>query len=73
MRSPLSLCEDSDLRENLTVAACVGTNRSFTLDVRKSDSSSQYETLGSVSVGATKHKLLLRASGCLESLTALEV
>lgn len=73
MRNSLSLCAGSDLREDLTVVGCVGTNHSFVLDVQKRDSSSKYETLGSVSVGTTKHKLVLRASGCLESLTAVEV
>lgn len=74
MKHSHSLCAGSDLNEDLTLAACVGTNHSFVLDVQKRDSSSsKYETLGSVSVGTTKQKLMLRASGCLESLTAVEV
>ncbi|TDH06001.1 hypothetical protein EPR50_G00128340 [Perca flavescens] len=60
------------LNEDVTVVACVGTNRSLMLDVQKRDSSSKPETLGSVSVGSANQKLMLRANGCLESLTALE-
>ncbi|XP_037642433.1 uncharacterized protein LOC119498040 [Sebastes umbrosus] len=60
------------LNEDVTVAACVGTNHSLMLDVRKRDGGSEPETLGSVSVGSANHRLTLRASGCLESLTAVE-
>lgn len=73
MKNSLSLCADSGLHEELTVAACAGANRTFMLDVEKRDSSSKSETLGLVSVGITKQKLVLKASGCLESLTAVEV
>ncbi|XP_039672137.1 uncharacterized protein LOC120568593 [Perca fluviatilis] len=60
------------LNEDVTMVACVGTNRSLMLDVQKRDSSSKPETLGSVSVGSANQRLMLRANGCLESLTALE-
>lgn len=54
--------------------ACVGTNGSLMLDVQKGDGgSSKPETLGSMSVGSANHRLMLRASGCLGSLTAVEV
>ncbi|XP_068456308.1 uncharacterized protein [Clinocottus analis] len=59
--------------EDVAVAACVGRNLSLMLDVQKrgGSSSSRPQTLGSVSVSASQ-RLMLRASGCLESLTALE-
>ncbi|XP_032388090.1 uncharacterized protein LOC116699543 isoform X1 [Etheostoma spectabile] len=60
------------LNEDVTVVACVGTNRSLRLDVQKRDNSRKPETLGSVSVGSANQRLMLRASGCLESLTAVE-
>nr|XP_033505718.1 uncharacterized protein LOC117271565 [Epinephelus lanceolatus] len=60
------------LREDVTVVACVGTNRSLTLEVLKRDGSSTPEALGSVFVGLANQRLMLRASGCLESLTAVE-
>ncbi|XP_051279537.1 uncharacterized protein LOC127375918 isoform X2 [Dicentrarchus labrax] len=60
------------LKEDITVVACVGTNRSLVLDVQKRDGSSEHETLGSVSVGSTNQRLMLRARGCLEGLTAVE-
>lgn len=53
--------------------ACVGTNHGLKLDVQKRDGSNKPETLGSMSVGTANHRLMLRASGCLESLTAVEV
>ncbi|CAB1444061.1 unnamed protein product [Pleuronectes platessa] len=62
----VGLCED------VTVMACVGTNHSLMLDVQKRDSCSKSETLGRVSVGTANQKLMLRAIGCLESLTAVE-
>lgn len=62
------------MSEDVSAIACVGTNHSLMLDVQKGDSgSSEPETLGSVSVGTANHRLVLRASGCLESLTAVEV
>nr|XP_019957160.1 PREDICTED: uncharacterized protein LOC109638563 [Paralichthys olivaceus] len=61
-----------DLCEDVTVMACVGTNHSLMVDVQKRDGSSKSETLGRVSVGTTNQKLMLRASGCLASLTAVE-
>ncbi|XP_041804885.1 uncharacterized protein LOC121614861 [Chelmon rostratus] len=61
------------LDEDVTVMACVGTNGSLMLDVQKGDGgSSKPETLGSMSVGSANHRLMLRASGCLGSLTAVE-
>ncbi|XP_071348305.1 uncharacterized protein [Trachinotus anak] len=60
------LCED------ITVVACVRTIRSLMLDVQKRDGSSISATLGSVTVGTADQRLMLRASGCLESLTAVE-
>ncbi|XP_049888655.1 uncharacterized protein LOC126382681 [Epinephelus moara] len=60
------------LREDVTVVACVGTNRSLTLEVHKRDGSNTPEALGSVSVGLANQRLMLRASGCLGSLTAVE-
>ncbi|XP_069367780.1 uncharacterized protein [Paralichthys olivaceus] len=61
-----------DLCEDVTVMACVGANHSLMVDVQKRDGSSKSETLGRVSVGTTNQKLMLRASGCLASLTAVE-
>lgn len=55
------------------MVACVGTNRSLMLDVQKRVGGGEPETLGSLSVGSANQRLMLRASGCLESLTALEV
>ncbi|XP_068995564.1 uncharacterized protein [Embiotoca jacksoni] len=60
------------LREDLSVAACVGTNRSLMLDVKNRDDSGKSENLGSVSLAADNQRLILRASGCLKSLTAAE-
>ncbi|XP_070830189.1 uncharacterized protein [Chaetodon trifascialis] len=62
-----------ELNEDVTVLACVGTNGSLMLDVQKGEgNSSKPETLGSISVGLANQRLMLRASGCLESLTAVE-
>ncbi|XP_054870046.1 uncharacterized protein LOC111586552 isoform X1 [Amphiprion ocellaris] len=61
-----------DHSEDLTVAACVATNHTLKLDVQKRDGSSVSETLASVSLGAANQRLMLRASGCLESLAAAE-
>ncbi|XP_068593999.1 uncharacterized protein [Cebidichthys violaceus] len=60
------------VNEDVTVLACVGRNLSLMLDVQKRDGSSKPRTLGGVSVGSASQRLMLRASGCLESLTALE-
>ncbi|KAE8291162.1 hypothetical protein D5F01_LYC10756 [Larimichthys crocea] len=60
------------LSEDITVVGCVGKNRSLMLDVQKRDGSSKPETLAGVSVGSASHRLTLRASGCLESLTTTE-
>ncbi|XP_042370569.1 uncharacterized protein LOC121964427, partial [Plectropomus leopardus] len=60
------------LIEDVTVAACVGANHSLMLDVQKRDGSNEPETLGIVSVGSANQRLMLRASGCFESLTAVE-
>lgn len=69
----LTSCPGPGLCEDLTVVACVETNRSLMLDVQKRDGSGKSGTLGSVSVGTADQRLMLRASGCLESLTAVEV
>ncbi|XP_037131472.1 uncharacterized protein LOC119136818 isoform X1 [Syngnathus acus] len=60
------------LRENLSVVACLGTSHNLMLDVQKRDGSSQVETLASLTAGAAHQKMTLRASGCVESLTAVE-
>ncbi|CAI5641741.1 unnamed protein product [Oreochromis niloticus] len=60
------------LSEDLTVAGCVGVNHSLTLDVQKRSGSGTSETLGRVFLGTANQTLMLRASGCLESLTAAE-
>lgn len=73
VKNSICLCTGLGLKEDVSVAACVGTNRSLILDVQKRDGSRQPETLGSVSVGSDNQRLMLRASGCLESLTAVEV
>ncbi|XP_061654143.1 uncharacterized protein LOC133489262 isoform X2 [Phyllopteryx taeniolatus] len=63
----------SGLSEDVSVVACLGPSQNFILDVQKGDGSSQRETLGSLSVVAANQRLTLRARGCVESLTALEV
>nr|XP_020442398.1 uncharacterized protein LOC109951951 [Monopterus albus] len=60
------------LHEDLTLMACVQINHSLILDVQKRDSSGKSAALARVSVGTANHRLVLRASGCLESLTAVE-
>nr|XP_046265535.1 uncharacterized protein LOC124069998 [Scatophagus argus] len=60
------------LNEDVTALACVGTHRSLALDVQRRDDSSKPETLGTVFVGSANQRLMLKASGCLESLTAVE-
>lgn len=55
------------------MVACVGAKRDLMLDVLKRNGDSKPETLGAVSVGSANQKLMLRASGCLDSLTAVEV
>nr|XP_040026805.1 uncharacterized protein LOC120815845 isoform X3 [Gasterosteus aculeatus aculeatus] len=61
------------LTEDVTAAACVRRNLSLTLDVQKREGSGKPQTLGRVAVGSVSQRLMLRASGCLEGLTALEV
>ncbi|KAK2822136.1 hypothetical protein Q5P01_022201 [Channa striata] len=60
------------LREDLIVSACVGTNGSLMLNMQQRDRSNKSETVGSLSVVAAKQRLVLSATGCLESLTAVE-
>ncbi|KAF3699111.1 putative uncharacterized protein LOC400499 [Channa argus] len=60
------------LRDDLIVSACVGTNESLMLNMQQRDSSNKSETVGSLSVGAAKQRLVLSATGCLKSLTAVE-
>lgn len=55
------------------MVACVGKSHGLMLDVQKRVGSSEPETLSSLSVGSANQRLMLRASGCLESLTAIEV
>ena len=55
------------------MVACVGMNRSLILDVQKGDGNAKSGTLGRVSVETADQRLMLRASGCLEGLTAVEV
>lgn len=43
------------------------------MDVQRREACSKSETLGSLSLGKTNQRLMLRASGCLDSLTAVEV
>ncbi|XP_029380652.1 uncharacterized protein LOC115057622 isoform X2 [Echeneis naucrates] len=72
LQTTMGYANGSELCEDITLVACVGTNHSLTLDVRNRDSSGASDSLGSVSVGAADQRLILRASGCLESLTSLE-
>lgn len=64
--------------EDVTVVACVGKNRSLTLDLQKrvaaaGGGGSKHTTLGSLSVESTNQKLSLTARSCLDSLQELEV
>ncbi|TNN69892.1 hypothetical protein EYF80_019960 [Liparis tanakae] len=59
------------VHEDVSVVACVGRNLSLMLDVQKRGGGSKPQTLGGASASANQ-RLMLRASGCLESLTALE-
>lgn len=60
------------LSEDLTAAMCVGSNHTFMMTVQRGDGG-RYDTLGSVFLGTANQRLMLRASGCLEALTAAEV
>lgn len=73
MKNSICLCPGPGLNEDIAIVACVGTNHTLMLDVQKRDGRSKPETLGSVSVGSANQRLILRANGCLESLTAVEV
>ncbi|XP_045907286.1 uncharacterized protein LOC123972095 isoform X3 [Micropterus dolomieu] len=68
----LQITAGPGLNEDIAIVACVGTNHTLMLDVQKRDGRSKPETLGSVSVGSANQRLILRANGCLESLTAVE-
>lgn len=63
--------------KDVTVVACVGTNRSLTLNLQKrvaaDGGSSKYVTLARLSAETANHKLSLAAHGCLESLREIEV
>ncbi|XP_077359529.1 uncharacterized protein LOC144005296 isoform X2 [Festucalex cinctus] len=72
LQTTASYKNGTDLRENVSVMACLGTSHSLTLDVQKRQGMNQPETLGSLSAGAANQKLTLRATGCVESLTAIE-
>ncbi|XP_037314999.2 uncharacterized protein LOC119209652 [Pungitius pungitius] len=60
------------LTEDVTAVACVRRNLSLTLDVQKREGSGKPQTLGRVSAGSVGRRLMLRATGCWASLTALE-
>ncbi|KAM8851209.1 uncharacterized protein AB9W97_022010 isoform 3-T3 [Spinachia spinachia] len=60
------------LTEDVSAVACVRRNLSLALDVQRREGSSRPQTLGRVSVESASQRLMLRASGCWESLTALE-
>lgn len=59
--------------ESLVVVACVETNRSLILDVEKREGTEKPETLSSVSMVTANQRLTLRGSGCMESVSAVEV
>nr|XP_061789894.1 uncharacterized protein LOC133579338 isoform X1 [Nerophis lumbriciformis] len=62
----------SGLSEDVSLAACLGTRDSLMVDVHKREGGSHPESLGSLYAGAANQKLTLRASGCLQDLTAVE-
>ncbi|KAM4551263.1 uncharacterized protein PAE49_015110 isoform 2-T2 [Odontesthes bonariensis] len=62
----------SGLKEDLTVAACMGANHTLRINVQRRDEKRKSETLGSVFLGSVNQRLKLKASGCLQSLTAAE-
>ncbi|XP_061925266.1 uncharacterized protein LOC133664564 isoform X2 [Entelurus aequoreus] len=62
----------SGLSEDVSLAACLGTRDSFMVDVHKREGGSHPESLGSLYAGTANQKLTLRASGCLQDLTAVE-
>ncbi|KAM6989140.1 uncharacterized protein LKV04_008860 [Tautogolabrus adspersus] len=72
LRTTAGYMNGPGVSEDVTVTACVGKNHSLMLDVKEKDRSSKPQTLGRVSVGSANQKLMLRADGCLESLTAVE-
>lgn len=63
--------------KDVTVVACVGANRSLTLDLQKrvtaDDGGSKHATLAHLSLESANQKLSLTAHGCLESLRDIEV
>ncbi|KAF7669802.1 hypothetical protein LDENG_00124500 [Lucifuga dentata] len=61
-----------DLDEDLSIVVCAETNQSLILDVQKREGTNKPETLGTVSTVTANQRLMLRASGCLESLSAVE-
>lgn len=67
----------SEVDKDVTVVACVGTNRSLTLDLQKrvaADSGSgKHASLARLSVESANQKLSLTARGCSESLREVEV
>lgn len=67
----------SEVDKDVTVVACVETNRSLTVDLRKGvaadGSGGKIETLARLLVESTNQKLSLAAQGCLESLKEVEV
>lgn len=63
--------------KDVSAVACLGTNRSLTLDLQKrvaaDGGGSKHATLARLSVESTNHKLSLTARGCMESLRDVEV
>ncbi|XP_054625428.1 uncharacterized protein LOC129177877 [Dunckerocampus dactyliophorus] len=62
----------SGLSEDVSLVACLATHHSLTVDVQKREGNGHPEALASVSAGAANHRLTLKASGCLQTLTAVE-
>ena len=73
VKNYVHFCAGSGLKEDLTVAACMGANHSLRINVQRRDEKRKPETLGSVFLGSVNQRLKLKASGCLQSLTAAEV
>ncbi|CAJ1071926.1 uncharacterized protein LOC122887130 [Xyrichtys novacula] len=72
LRTTAGYMSGPGLDEDVTVAACLGSNHSLVLDVQRRDRSRKSETLGWVFVGSANQRLMLGARGSLESLTAME-
>lgn len=70
-------CAGSDVARDVTALACVGTNRSLTLDLQKrvaaDGAGSKHATVARLAVDSANQKLSLAAHGCMESLKDVEV